>query len=142
MAWKTPRRFLYQAARLPTRREFFDRNNNNIVILEQCGICHEPFDATHQAAHVRSLKCQHVFAYECLQQWAESDQHNSNTCPQCREPLFIQCKKPKFYDGTRPEDAYEEVWATSLRRVWLVHDSDLAFRPRSSSEICGGLCST
>jgi hypothetical protein len=91
---------------LPTRAEFL---NDRLQVLDQCDICHEPFDAVHKPARIRARKCQHTFGATCLRKWVVSDQENSDKCPLCREILFYKPRAPKFVEGERSQDT-SEAW--------------------------------
>ncbi|KAF1918018.1 hypothetical protein BDU57DRAFT_537630 [Ampelomyces quisqualis] len=94
---------------LPTKTDFMA---NHIEKLETCGICYEPFDATHVATRIQGLKCQHIFGWTCLNKWLNSNAEQSNTCPMCREVLFVKPppKKRCICTITNVEHAWEYVF--------------------------------
>lgn len=40
-----------------------------------------------EGEEVYDIKCKHVFHMKCTEDWFESNIHNDNTCPLCREQL-------------------------------------------------------
>lgn len=66
--------------KLPSRSEFLRRDIN---VVDNCGICHEDFGATHKPARVNNSKCTHIFGAGCLRKWIRSNNVQANTCPLC-----------------------------------------------------------
>jgi len=86
----------------------------------------EPFDADHQPACIKTPNCQHTFGRECLNQWIESGEENSNKCPLCREELFFKLEEPEFIEGARDEGINStmlhqiETWVEAKKFIKLM----------------------
>ena len=89
---------------LPTKTVYLA---NQIDILRECTICHDPFDDTdHAPARLTGEgSCHHVFGSSCLKIWMESEQPGANKCPYCRKVLF---RREGEGDESDEESDYDE----------------------------------
>lgn len=63
--------------------EVDDDTNNNLDYEEHaCSICLMPYETGQEL--LRSRHCDHVFHYECCQEWLQK----RDVCPYCRTPMF------------------------------------------------------
>ena len=65
---------------------------------EICEICGD----SHKEKYCISLKCDHIYHYECIQKTFTYDRKKENLCPQCRKPsglLPIVNGLPKLIKG-------------------------------------------
>ena len=107
------------AQALPTKDDFVA---NHLEAIQHCDICHEPFDEEHVATRIRGLnQCQHIFGSTCLQKWIDSNSPQANSCPKCREVLFIQpAARTTFVAGMRASNAFNYLEnINSLEHRWL-----------------------
>lgn len=71
---------------LPLRDDFIA---NNIIVIDTCNICLEPFNTEHLPARLSGTNsCYHVFGSTCLKKWLTSENDNANKCPTCRTLLY------------------------------------------------------
>jgi hypothetical protein len=93
---------------LPTKTAFLA---NQIDVLHECSICHDPFDdKDHAPARLTGdSSCHHVFGLSCLKVWMDSEQPGANKCPYCRKALFrgedqgIESEEDSDYDESEDE---------------------------------------
>lgn len=76
------------------RKKLFHKN---CPIDSTCSICLDNIEIDSKV----TPSCRHAFHKHCLENWKNTGQENSNTCPECRK--VISCsKKAKVHEETFP----------------------------------------
>lgn len=104
---------------LPTRTEFMDPNNvSGLLPLsnrspeshssqdETCCICLESMQDTSKTVLI--VVCGHVYHRQCLEDWLA----DHNTCPMCRQALFIEddTDEDELEQDLEEDDDDDELW--------------------------------
>lgn len=92
---------------------------------DECPICREPYatSSSHWPVSdgevaVRVDPCKHVFGRSCLETHARGENEYSNTCPTCRETLFLAIR----------EDDISEIQQSMLSMMIQAFENELALR--------------